>query len=183
MTDPRHEDALHRYLDSELDDDERAEIEAMLDNDRDRADLHDFERLGDLLRAHAEDVASELPSEALYERIRAHVDEDQRLGRGYMRVVPGGGRSRAIRGLGLGLAVAAAAALGIFARGQGHTDPIADHVAPDAGAAVAVLEEPTLGSEVVEVDFGGNAGTVFAVEGSAGQPLAVVWIEDEKPSL
>jgi hypothetical protein len=41
----------------------------------------------------------------------------------------------------------------------------------------------TRGSEVLEVDFGEYAGTVFKVEGAAGQPLSVVWISDEEVAI
>lgn len=36
------------------------------------------------------------------------------------------------------------------------------------------------GSEVVEADFGDNIGTIFEVEGNAGEPIVVVWISDEQ---
>jgi len=180
MTDPRHEEELHMLLDGELPESDIARFEQEL-SEVDSADLRDFGRLGDLLRTRSEDVAVDLPSDALFAKIEAQVAEDKRFGRGYMRVIRGGGRRKAVAGLGLGIAIAAAAALGIFAR-KTTPQPIAQGT-PDGGQAVAVLLEPVLGSEVVEIDFGGNAGTVFAVEGSAGQPLAVVWIEDEKPSL
>jgi hypothetical protein len=39
------------------------------------------------------------------------------------------------------------------------------------------------GSEVVEVDFGANTGTIFEVEGGAGESLAVVWIDDEQVGI
>lgn len=42
-----------------------------------------------------------------------------------------------------------------------------------------VMVEAPHGTEVEEVDFGENTGTVFAVEGEAGEPIAVVWINDE----
>lgn len=41
----------------------------------------------------------------------------------------------------------------------------------------------TRGSEVLKVDFGEYAGTVFMVEGGAGQPLSVVWISDEEVAI
>ncbi|MCS6797433.1 MAG: hypothetical protein NZ898_02690 [Myxococcota bacterium] len=40
--------------------------------------------------------------------------------------------------------------------------------------------EPPMGSQVEEVDFGQNAGSVFEVEGDAGEPIAVVWIVDAR---
>jgi len=188
MTSAEHEEELHAYLDGELSEAEYARVEReLMASEEDRATLLAFGQLGELLRKEAAEASTDLPTEDLYARVRAQIDEDKRLGRGYMQVIPGG-KGRSFTTVGVVLAIAAAAALGFFARdgfsaGSGHT-VIADGTR-DGGAPhpVAVLEEPTQGSEVVEVDFGGNAGTVFAVPGSAGQPLAVVWIEDEKPSL
>jgi hypothetical protein len=39
------------------------------------------------------------------------------------------------------------------------------------------------GSEVVKVDFGSNTGTIFEVEGGAGESLAVVWIDEEEVAI
>ncbi|NOY90725.1 MAG: hypothetical protein GXP55_05895 [Deltaproteobacteria bacterium] len=191
MNAARHEEELHAFLDHELSEEERARVAQELSSAGDQAELQAFAQIGDLLRAHAEQTSAELPADDLYAAIHERVDEDMRLGRGYLRVVGGARQRRLFTGAGVVLAIAAALALGFFARGTqsflAHTTgtSIAEHLhdAGDVSQTMAVLEEPSLGSEVVEVDFGGNAGTVFAVEGSAGQPLAVVWIEDEKPSL
>ena len=39
------------------------------------------------------------------------------------------------------------------------------------------------GTEVLEVDFGVNTGTIFNVEGGAGESLAVIWIDDEEVGM
>ncbi len=49
---------------------------------------------------------------------------------------------------------------------------------PRAGGKVAI-EEAMTGSEVEQVDFGPNTGTVFAVKGESGEPVAVVWLDDK----
>jgi hypothetical protein len=36
---------------------------------------------------------------------------------------------------------------------------------------------------VLEVDFGANTGTIFNVEGGAGESLAVIWIDDEEVGM
>ena len=56
--------------------------------------------------------------------------------------------------------------------------PGAEVVQSDAALHRYVIEAPP-GSEVEVVDFGSNTGTVFAVKGEAGEPLAVVWLSDE----
>ena len=59
-------------------------------------------------------------------------------------------------------------------------------VEPHADPEVIVEEDPEvivashLGTEVEEVDFGSNIGTVFQVPGEQDVPVAVVWISDEE---
>ena len=53
----------------------------------------------------------------------------------------------------------------------------------DPGPSDGMASSAVRGSEVVEVDFGANTGTVFEVAGQAGQPLAVVWISDEEVAI
>lgn len=121
-----------------------------------------------------------------------------------LRVVPGGrsaeparGDARAVdshhhegRGRRLAtviiasLAVAAATLLVLLRPGE---EPVAEETHTDGGTAqpeqaIAVTEEPSH-TEVLEVDFGMNTGTVFAVEGEGGERYAVVWLQDdEKPA-
>ena len=79
-------------------------------------------------------------------------------------------------------ALAAAATLVIWMGGDKETrmdEEIATHVETQVEDTGLTLVEPPHGSEVVEVDFGENAGTVFEVEGEAGEPIAVVWIADD----
>jgi hypothetical protein len=66
-----------------------------------------------------------------------------------------------------GFAAAAAIFLAVMAWPEPHLDP---------GPIVR-------GSEVLEADFGSNTGTIFEVEGAAGQSLAVIWIDDEEVGL
>jgi hypothetical protein len=83
-----------------------------------------------------------------------------------------------------GLAAAAAAAIAFLGPGEEPTpDPI---VAVEDGAggteapiADVVAEEQLRRTEVISVDFGANAGTVFSVEGTEGSRYAVVWLTDE----
>lgn len=107
-------------------------------------------------------------SDALFARIEAAIDapandvdsdtderakaEARRKG---FRVLRGGAAS-VVGGL-----LAAAAALFFVLRPGGAPGP-----------------EAPRGSEIVEVDFGMNAGTHFTVEGAEGEQLAVVWIDE-----
>lgn len=89
------------------------------------------------------------------------------------------------------VALAAAAVLAIALRPDtrvGPADPgsVAVVVEPHADPEVVVAEDPEvivashLGTEVEEVDFGSNIGTVFQVPGEQDVPVAVVWISDEE---
>lgn len=91
------------------------------------------------------------------------------------------------------VALAAAAVLAIALRPDGNVRPgepgtVAEVVTPQPNSdpQVVVEEDPEvivashLGTEVEEVDFGSNIGTVFQVPGEQDVPVAVVWISDEE---
>lgn len=91
------------------------------------------------------------------------------------------------------VALAAAALLAIALRPDSNVQPgdpgtVAEVITPqpDPHPQVVVEEDPEvivashLGTEVEEVDFGSNIGTVFQVPGEQDVPVAVVWISDEE---
>ena len=198
------EGLLYRYYDGEVSEEERSEVRALLERDPEAArELHATEALGELLREALgeapEGEVGEIPSEAMFAAIEARLQapepeavppEAASAGTGEpsapaaegstqrpkLRVVRGGRSRWATGAMGAAvLAAAAAALLVLWPRRGAHEEgapPLARQALP-AAAAVA-------GSEVEEVDFGQNAGTVFEVRGEAGQPLAVVWIEEEE---
>jgi hypothetical protein len=77
-------------------------------------------------------------------------------------------------------AAAAAVLLAVFSTPDVE-GPAVDRVAPavQVEEPVVTYVEAPHGTEVVEVDFGQNIGTVFEVQGEAGEPIAVVWISEE----
>jgi hypothetical protein len=88
-------------------------------------------------------------------------------------------RRRRRLGVGIGLLALAAAALLAFLRpGDPPRETIAstDEVPPPVVDAVDPPD--SMRTEVLAVDFGTNVGTIFAVEGNAGQRYAVVWLDD-----
>lgn len=114
-----------------------------------------------------------------------------------LRVLPGGAsprsvapavpadvRQRRIIGAIIGaLAVAAAAAIVFTQSGPGEpevavNEPAVDPETVPAPELNAVAEAEGNRTEVLEVDFGTNVGTIFAVEGDEGQRYAVVWLDD-----
>jgi hypothetical protein len=89
------------------------------------------------------------------------------------------------------VALAAAAVLALALRPDEGSPPapIAEVVvpsAPEADGPLVVDDEPEVivathhGTEVEEIDFGSNMGTVFQVPGERDVPVAVVWISDEE---
>ena len=40
----------------------------------------------------------------------------------------------------------------------------------------------TRGSQILNVEFGQHTGTHFTLEGESGEPIAVVWIEEDEPN-
>jgi hypothetical protein len=84
-----------------------------------------------------------------------------------------------------GLAAAAAAAIAFLGPGEEPTpDPIVAVEDGTGGGSEAPIEDVVAAeqlrrTEVISVDFGANAGTVFSVEGTEGSRYAVVWLTDE----
>jgi len=195
-TETLDDDKLQKYFDGELSEGEaevvRREIEA---SDEHRARLRSLEKLRELLQVAADDVSSDLESDSLFERVRAGIDGAREEGYDQPFGVVEGGASRhpvepwkiwtPVAG---GLAVAATVLLFVLTGGPAEEGPTAGTEEPTveeeqgdveiAETSVTTIEAPQ-GSEVEEVDFGGNIGTVFAVEGEAGEPIAVVWIDDQ----
>lgn len=119
----------------------------------------------EILREIAEERAHSLSPEAsddLFARIERAIDEEQEAERPSARILPFGGA-------GLTVTVLAAAAAFVLVFGRRGAEPT------EPKTATAPVQQ---GSEVLEVDFGSNAGTHFTVEGERGERLAVVWIDD-----
>jgi hypothetical protein len=109
-------------------------------------------------RAHS---LSSSESDALFARIERAIDEEREAERPRLRVLPFGGA-------GVTVTILAAAAAFVLVYGRRNVTPETEH-------ALAPTHQ---GSEILEVDFGSNAGTHFTVEGEHGERLAVVWIDD-----
>jgi hypothetical protein len=118
----------------------------------------------DILMEIAEERALSLTSAEsadLFARIERDIERDGREERPRLRLLPFGGA-------GVTVTILAAAAAFVLMFGRRNVEP----------TQVAGPTPAQLGSEILEVDFGSNAGTHFSVEGEHGQRLAVVWIDD-----
>jgi anti-sigma factor RsiW len=169
------DEKLQMFFDGELSPEEEAQFRRELESSPDgQEELRQWSEVREAMQATSQEWTAELDSDALFARIEAELEAPTAVGpqvpmpperpQPALRVVPGGREKRIWGGVATGLAAAAAIFLAVL------SSPGDPNGAPD---------EESLGTEVVEVDFGANSGTVFNVEGGAGQPLAVVWIDDE----
>ena len=182
------DDMLQRYFDGDLSEAEAEVVRKTLEESAtERARLRALERSRTLIRVAANESAKELDSEALFARVRAGVsDASVAQATGSVRSLEDASqrkRKSAWIPVAAVLAIAAAVLLAIVVRNK-TPEPTAQEVDRHPPAeAVARTASPNTpaphGSSVVEVDFGSNTGTVFEVEGATGEPLAVVWINDE----
>lgn len=172
-------DKLHRYFDRDLSEDESTAVAREVAGTDDEARLAALGRIGELVRLEA-DAAADFDADALFGRIQSGLaaQPNPRL-----RVIQGQRKNRTFVAVGAVVALAAAVTL-FFVTRPPSVDETAAHpfdtrreVLVDNTEA-PVLVHPPGGSEVENVEWGASTGTVFHVEGSEGQPLAVVWIDE-----
>ena len=162
------DEKLQMFFDGELPPEEEAAVRRSLEASPDQAaHVAEWKQLRDAMQSASAEWAGGIDSDALFARIEAQIDapEEQPA----LRIVPGGRERRVWGGMATGLAAAAAILLAVLAW-PGEQSP-------------TEMAGVTRGSEVLKVDFGEYAGTVFMVEGGAGQPLSVVWISDEEVAI
>lgn len=194
------DERLQRYFDGELSPEESAAVREEIASSESAAQaLANLERLHALMQDASEQWAGKIDSDALYARIErdvaqdvVHLHEDHKKDavtdgdgtavpaepRPALRIIEGGGEKRVWGGVAVGLAAAAAVFLAVFAIPRDDATK-----SPSLPAPTPQIASAHLGSEVLEVDFGANTGTVFEVQGSFGQPVAVVWIDDGEVGL
>jgi hypothetical protein len=198
MTAPLADDKLQQYFDGELPEEEMSEVRAILEeSDEAQARLDALSRLHEFVNLAADADAEGLDGDAMFETISVGMKTGQSLylikgGEVESRKPPKAAEPWRFVVPAVAVAIAAAVLFAIIGPGQGNDD---DNVAEEQteeveeGPTVIIEEEhsepmvhvePPHGTEVVEVDFGDNTGTVFAVEGEVGEPIAVVWISDEE---
>jgi anti-sigma factor RsiW len=174
------DEKLQMFFDGELAPEEDAAVRRSLEGSPDgAAQLREWEQLRHAMQSVSADWAGELDSDALFARIESEIsapvvpiepsrqEPPAKQEPPALRVVPGGRERRVWGGVATGFAAAAAIFLAVMAWPESHLDPL----------------PITRGSEVLEADFGSSTGTIFEVEGGAGETLAVVWIDDEKVGL
>lgn len=167
------DEMLQMFFDGELAPEEEASVRRSLESSPEgMAQLREWEHLREAMKDMSAEWAGHIDSDALFARIEAEIEAPviliERAAETKPAVVaPPASRRWRVWGTAGGLAAAAAIFLAVIAWPRQQVDP-----APVAR-----------GSEVLEVDFGPNTGTIFEVEGGAGESLAVVWIDDEEVGL
>jgi hypothetical protein len=145
-----------------------------------QSDLASLTRMGELVRATVSADAA-LPSDAEFARLFENVERAIRVDRVAPVTAPAKPVSKKVRYLqraapALG-AVALAAAAMLMVYRQETQPPSSDG---DDGYEAATSNGDSPGrSEVVDVDFGPNAGTVFDISLADGSSIPVVWINDD----
>jgi len=187
------DDTLQRYYDGDLSPLEARTVRAQIEADpAAQGRLARLERLSDMLGIAAEEMGSGLDSSALFAGIEKDLKREQQVGLGErFRVIAGEWREHkrgAVISVGGAMAIAAAALLIVVGRGpdessQARSMPRPREERKERLAEIAPVEAPSVhGSQIENVDFGQNTGTVFEVE-NAGVKTAVVWIADEEEDL
>lgn len=170
MQTPKKEDEkLQMLFDGELEPHEEAAVRQSLESSPEaRAQLREWQELRTAMKSASMDWGAEIDSDALFARIEADINAPPVPLRRpepetpSPQVIPGNFERRIWGTVATGFAVAAAVVLAVITW-PGSSD----------GPRTQIR-----GSEVLEIDFGSNTGTIFEVEGGAGESLAVVWIDD-----
>lgn len=175
------DEQLLLLFDGELSAEEEAVVRRELEgSEEEAAELRAWGQLRSAMKEVSADWAGQIDSDALFARIEAAIaaseaspespkPEDETVAPPIPpRAVPGPRERRIWAAVATGLAAAAAVALAIVSWPSKPAPPQASTVR---------------GSEVVAVDFGANTGTIFEVEGGAGESLAVVWIDEEEVAI
>jgi anti-sigma factor RsiW len=189
MSDHVDDEKLQRYFDGETSPGETTLVRRHLAECRVCArSLASLERLHALFADAADaDVDAAAPElEAMFEKVRAGIEKQGKAGFGErLRVLVSETveHKKHVWIPALTMAAAAVVALAVLVGKGGPVE------APPGAMALRTGQEPVQavadarGSEVLSADFAaGAAGTVFTLEGTAGEaPVAVVWITDEAP--
>ena len=175
------DDKLQKYYDGELSEGEatlvRRDVNA---SELEQARIRQLDRVGDLVRFSAQERIPDIDSDALFSKIEEGINKTPNP---RLHLIDSS-KKRSQWGVSAAIAIAVAAAITFLLMRQSTEEPVAEHPMDEKREVLVETHidiHPPAGSEVVGIDFGSNTGTVFQVEGERGQPLAVVWIDEEMP--
>jgi anti-sigma factor RsiW len=180
------EELLQRYFDGALEAQNAARVSQHLESCASCGARHRaLSKLKRAIAVAADERAQGVDFEALFARIEQGVREGAAQGAAAQNVVSlqdrARRRQRAIWLPATGV-VAAAAALLLFLRSAPTTQPQSATPAAGETSQGAASLTGTTNSEIEQVDFGSNAGTVFEIALSEGTSTPVVWIDDSEQS-
>lgn len=171
------DELLQRHFDGELDGNEQAEARKHLAECTScSARLRKLDRLQSLVRMAAQDAALEANFKDMYARIERATATPERAATRKPLTHTRWFRPATMSAAGV-LAAAAAVLLMIYRQDGGESGG-GETLPADSTGPLAVLDVPR-SSEIVQVDFGANAGTVFDIAFADGSSTPVVWINDE----
>jgi anti-sigma factor RsiW len=182
------DDTLQRFYDGELSPLEERTVRAMIEQDpAAQARLSRLKRLSEMFTLAAEDMGAELDSAALFSGIQADIKQQETLGLGErLRVITFEWvehKRGAVISLGAVAAIAAAALFAVITPDRHDENQARTMPRPREEQKLRLAEAPAQhGSQIENVDFGRNTGTVFEVE-NEGVTTAVVWIADEEEDM
>jgi anti-sigma factor RsiW len=177
------DETLQRLLDGDLNAREAKQARDVLArSEADAARYRSLERLQAVVRTSMDDLVGELDADAMFRAIEDGIAKDRPGALDQLKAWLSEffeHRSQVWMPLAGAGMVAVVALLTVYS--PGGTTP-ADRTGPAAGSEPAAVVPETgaaLNSEVVQVDFGANAGTVFEISMAGGKSTPVVWINDD----
>jgi anti-sigma factor RsiW len=189
------DELLHRHFDGDLESGEAARADAHLHAcPQCAAKRAGLAKLSELVAMDPRASAQEVSFAGMFDRIERGIAAEK-LESSRPRVLPITSRKRsfaASSALIAGFAAAAAVILMVYHPGEGgsHGNSVPDGQVPGGPSAPAqtapatapapVAAKAPSHSEVVQVDFGSNAGTVFDISLADGSSTPVIWINDDE---
>lgn len=178
------DETLQRLMDGDLNAREAKQARDVLArSDVDAKRYRSLERLHDLVQMSADDMVGELDADAMFRNIEAGIAKDQP---GVIEQVKAWlseffeHRAQVWMPMAGAGVVAAAVLLTFYSPDpSGEDAQQAVTVAGGEPAAVVPTQTPAPSSEIVQVDFGANTGTVFEIALAGGKSTPVVWINDD----
>lgn len=177
------DETLQRLLDGDLNAREAKQARDVLSRSTsDAARYRQFERLHELVQRGADDRVGDLDSDAMFRNIEAGIAKNrpgmfEQLGAWLSEFIEH--RTQVWMPMAGAGVVAAAVLLTVYAPGSAGDELV---VVPGGNVPATVVpsaDAVTPNSEVVQVDFGTNSGTVFEIALAGGKSTPVVWINDD----
>lgn len=178
------DELLQRYFDGELSNGSAVEVNQHLESCETCRNRHrSLEKLHTYINMAVEEAAEDVDFDALFGRIESGLEESRQRGK-VVSIKAWLESSRLRRPLVLAPVAIAAAAVLFFINQLVPTEEVARDSKGRKRSNRTVLvdsrnSQQQRNSEIVQVDFGANTGTVFEIALAEGASTPVVWINDE----